>query len=717
MRMFLSGSEALAHAVRLCRVDVMSAYPITPNGPTLLACYDFIRDGEMDTVSVNAESELGSMLICAGASSVGARTFNCTAAQGLALMREPLWMASGMALPVVVAVTSREIGSPQGLMSDFSDCLSERDASVLQFICEDHQEVVDSLIMAYRVSEDPRVLLPSFVVLEGFRISHSYELVEIPDQESVDRFLPRYAPKHAFVDPDYPITQGAGAFSHYYGMKHQQWRAMLEAKEVMAEACREFAQIFGRAYPGLVEAYRTEDAELVVVSAGTIVSMVRELVDEFRKKGKKVGLLKIRVFRPFPEEEIYAALRDAPHVLVVDRAVSPGRTGGVFYVEVASALATAHCGRISNYIIGGKDLETEDVRLILEEALEADGSFIKWHGELFDERASKLSGFLDHLSLAQGERPRIEPVGEGQPLIGQGRTTCAGCLSIGAIKLCMEEFDKDTVVTNNSGCLMAAVAIFPLTIFRVPHIFFTYSNAGAGASGIEVALKKLGKKMKVFLFGGDGAFFDIGLQTFSAALERGHEIVFVCYDNEAYMNTGVQRSGSTPWLAKTKTTPLGKMERKKDLMKIVMAHGNVYAATASPAYPQDLMGKVRKAKNAGRPAFIHVLCPCPSGWEYPEEKGIEIARLAVETRFFPLYEYDDGVVTVRKGKKRVPVEEYLKRQGRFSHLTASQIVEIQRYVDRQYEELLSLEAMTRKRARPRTPSSRRTKGGLVHKGS
>lgn len=166
---------------------------------------------------------------------------------------------------------------------------------------------------------------------------------------------------------------------------------MLGAKEVRAEACSKFAKIFGRAYPGLVEAYRTQDAELVVVAAGTIVSMVRELVDEFRKKGKNVGLLKMRVFRPFPEEEVSAALRGVPHVLVLDRAVSPGRTGGIFYVDVAFALASARCGRISNYIIGGKDFETDDVRLLLEEALSAEELFIKWHREVLDSKFAKMS--------------------------------------------------------------------------------------------------------------------------------------------------------------------------------------------------------------------------------------------------------------------------------------------------------------------------------------
>ena len=238
---------------------------------------------------------------------------------------------------------------------------------------------------------------------------------------------------------------------------------------------------------------------------------------------------------------------------------------------------------------------------------------------------------------------------------------------------------------------MAASAIFPVTAFRVPHIFYTYSNAGAAASGIEVALKRQGKDTKVFLFGGDGGLFDIGLQTFSAALERGHEIIYVCYDNEAYMNTGVQRSGATPMKAKTKTTPLGKTENKKDIMQIVMAHGDVYAATASPAYPQDLKKKIRKAKAAGKPAFIHILSPCPPGWEYSEEKGITVARLSVETNFFPLYEYDNGQFKVKKNKKTKPVKEYLKLQGRFSHLTDAEIDNIQKNVDRDFEKLLRLE--------------------------
>ncbi|MFC1823471.1 thiamine pyrophosphate-dependent enzyme [Thermodesulfobacteriota bacterium] len=693
MKMFLSGSEALAQAVKLCRVDLMSAYPITPNTPALAALADLIRDGEMDTTSVNAESELGSMLICAGASAVGIRTFNCTASQGLALMKEPLWAASGMGLPVVLAVPTRQVGSPQGLFADFSDCFGERDASVIQYVCENHQEIIDNLMVAYRVSENPKVLLPAFVVYEGFRLSHSHALVEVPDIGMVDKFLPPYKPKHAFVDTSYPIIQGPGGLIHYNGLKYQQYRAMLDSRELILEAYKDFEELFGRSYPGLIETYRTEDADLVLVGMGTIVRVLRELVDDFRGQGHKIGLLKIRVFRPFPEQEIAEALADAPHTLVIDRAVSPGRLHGITYNEIASCLRNSQ-GKLSNYIIAASDFSLKQGVKLIDETLEAKEPFIKWQEGLFDQDAARLIGYPNYIALAeQGEKNQRPPAPE-EGLLSKGSSSCGGCVSLTALRLCLDEFDTDTVCTNNAGCLTAAVALFPMTAFQVPHLFFTYSNAGAAASGIEAALKRLGKDTKVFLFGGDGGMFDIGLQTFSAALERGHEIVYMCYDNEAYMNTGVQRSGSTPWLAKTKTTPFGKSERKKDLMRIVMAHENVYAVTASPAYPNDLKKKVRKAKEMKKPAFIHILCPCPTGWEYPTEKGIELARLAVETNFFPLYEYDSGEIKVRKIKKVKPVEDYLKMQDRFSHLTEDQIKEMQRYADQKFKELLALETMS-----------------------
>jgi pyruvate ferredoxin oxidoreductase beta subunit len=201
-------------------------------------------------------------------------------------------------------------------------------------------------------------------------------------------------------------------------------------------------------------------------------------------------------------------------------------------------------------------------------------------------------------------------------------------------------------------------------------------------------MKRKGVDGDLILVAGDGAIFDIGLQTYSAALERGHRIICLCYDNEAYMNTGVQRSGSTPKGARTKTTLEGQKRRTKNMEQIVAAHGDVYIATASVAYPDDLLKKAKKAKSLDKPSFLHIVCPCPPGWEYDPALGIEIARLGVETGATPLYEYEDGRVTMTKVPKvKKPVEEYLRKQGRFSHLTADEIAEIQEDIDRQFERL------------------------------
>jgi pyruvate ferredoxin oxidoreductase beta subunit len=265
--------------------------------------------------------------------------------------------------------------------------------------------------------------------------------------------------------------------------------------------------------------------------------------------------------------------------------------------------------------------------------------------------------------------------------------SCAGCISLGVIRQVLNVFGDKAIVVNNSGCLSAVGAFYPLTAWRVSHFFFSYSHAGAAASGMEVALKRKGIDADLVLVAGDGALFDIGLQTFSAALERGHRIVYVCYDNEAYMNTGVQRSGSTPYLARTKTTLDGRTGHAKNLEQIVAAHGDVYIATASPAYPDDMRKKLKKAKSLNKPSFIHIICPCPPGWEYDPAVGIEIARLAVETRSFVLYEYEDGEITINKLPKKKPVEEYLMKQGRFSHLSKAQIAEIQEELDENFNRL------------------------------
>ena len=690
MRMYLSGSESLAHGVRLSRVEVVSAYPITPNSLVLEALAGMIDRGELDADSVNAESEIGSMNICAGATAAGARAFTCTCAQGLAYMKEMLWMTSGMALPVVVGDTSRAIGSPQTFSSDFSDSLSERDSSFIQYYCENAQEALDTAIMAYKIGENKNILLPSFVVIEGFRLSHTYEQVEVPDQEMVDGFLPAYSPKHAFIDPEYPIMQGGPALSTatFDGLKYQQFMALEKAKEIIRKTCEEFAGIFGRNYHGLTEAYKVDDAEMVVVGMGSMVGIIRDMVDVYREKGHKVGMLKLRCFRPFPKEEIIEHLSGVKKVLVIDRATSPGSGSGISCLEVKAALQRSPVV-VSNYIIGSQDILQQDIETILETTLSRDDEFVEWYKQGFQEEVLQLSGYDNYEKLIKSEKVERH-IGEGEHIQALGNPFCPGCGGLICAKLAFSVFDKNTFVTANCGCLGVIPAAFPQTCLKVPSAFFSFSSAGGAASGIEVALKRKKIDMDIFLLGGDGGILDIGLQTLSGALERGHNITYLLYDNEAYMNTGVQRSGSTPYLARTKTTPSGKRVRKKNIMKIVEAHENVYTATASPAYPKDFLRKIKKAKEHKGPAFVYVIAPCPTGWEYDAFLTIEIARLAVQTGFVVLNEYEDGKRTInRTPGKRKPMEEYLSKQGRFSHLTSEQIAEIQKDVDKRFNELVS----------------------------
>lgn len=686
MKMFLSGNQCIAHGARLSRVEVVSAYPITPATPASEELYEMVVRGELDADMVNAESELGAMGICVGASAAGCRTFNCTCSQGLALMRELLWAASGMALPVVLAINSREVGIPQGLLSDYSDSFSERDASFLQFYAENGQEIIDSLIMAYRISESDNILLPSFVVTEGHRVSHSFETVDVPDQEKVDKFLPKYNPKHVFVDPDYPMSQGPGVMAQYPSFKMQQYQAMQEAKKVIKDVCKEFAKQFGRKYD-LIEAYKTEDAEFVVTGMGSVVSVLREKVDEYREKGVKIGLLKLRVFRPFPDEEVAKALSGAKKVLVIDRACSPGNRYGVTCIEIRSTLHKSKT-TISNMIISGRDIAGQDVDQIFETWFGKDDEFVQWYKADFDERVATMSGFDNYQKLVTGEKVEREVIKVGDGGLSKGTASCAGCLSLQAIRMVLSVFDKNAVVVNNAGCLSAVGTYFPLTAWKIPFFFFSYSHAGAASSGMEVALKRKGINADIVLVAGDGAIFDIGLQTFSAALERGHRVVYLCYDNQAYMNTGVQKSGSTPYMAKTKTTLVGRTGRVKNIEQIVAAHGDIYIATACSAYPEDLLRKARKARSLNKPSFIHIICPCPPGWEYDPELGIEIARLGVETGMVVLYEYENGKVTVNVvPEEKKPVEEYLLKQGRFSHLSKAEIAEIQKETDRNFYKL------------------------------
>jgi pyruvate ferredoxin oxidoreductase beta subunit len=287
--------------------------------------------------------------------------------------------------------------------------------------------------------------------------------------------------------------------------------------------------------------------------------------------------------------------------------------------------------------------------------------------------------------------------------IAPGHRGCQGCGEILALRMAMKALGNDIIVANATGCMEIITTPFPQTAWRVPWIHIAFENAATVASGVEAARKVLIRKGKIskkhvdiVAVGGDGATGDIGLQWISGAFERGHDMVYICLDNEAYMNTGVQRSGCTPYGAMTTTSPpgaqsFGQVTWKKNIPAIMVAHGIKYVATASPAYYLDLMNKVKKAALVNGPAYVHIYSPCPTGWGSAGERSVELARLVVESKVFPLYEVIEGKYFLsRKITKPKPVEEYLKAQRRFRHLKAEQIEYIQKRVDAEYDKILKL---------------------------
>ena len=280
-----------------------------------------------------------------------------------------------------------------------------------------------------------------------------------------------------------------------------------------------------------------------------------------------------------------------------------------------------------------------------------------------------------------------------QELFGPGHRMCTGCGPAAMARITMKALQKPAIVTNATGCLEVASTIYPDTAWKVPWVHTLFENTAAVASGIEASLRKEGKAdaVDIVAFGGDGGTFDIGIQALSGALERKHDFTYICYDNEAYMNTGIQRSGATPYGAATTTTPAGskiagKPDAKKDLIGVCVAHGVEFAATASVAFWNDYITKVRRAAAVKGPAVIHVLAPCPLGWRFDTSQTIKLAKLAVQTRYFPLYEVEKGNYKLSmKVPNPTPLEEFLKPQGRFRHLFAPEFAANLEELKRQVE--------------------------------
>ncbi len=366
----LSGNEAVSFAIKQINPDVMPAFPITPSTEIPQYVSTYIANGECDTEFIPVESEHSSMSATIGASAAGARALTATSSCGLALMWEELYVAASNRLPVVLALVNRALSGPININCDHSDSMGARDSGWIQIYAENNQEAYDNFVQAYRISEHKDVMLPVMICQDGFITSHAVENIELLEDDVVKNFVGEYEPENYLLNSETPMAVGPYAVSNYYmESKKAQTEAMKNAKQVILDVANEFAGISGRQY-GLFEEYRLEDAEYAIVMIGSAAGTTKDAIDSLREEGKKVGLLKIRVFRPFPEKEIAEALKNTKAVAILDRAESFNAHGGPLGSEVTQALFNAKCTmEVRNYIygLGGRDFRVEDAKNVYSE--------------------------------------------------------------------------------------------------------------------------------------------------------------------------------------------------------------------------------------------------------------------------------------------------------------------------------------------------------------
>lgn len=363
----ITGNDAAAYAIKQINPDVMAAYPITPQTALVQKFSEYVADGVVNTEFVTVESEHSAMSACVGAAAGGGRVMTATAANGLALMFEIVYIAASSKLPIVMPVVNRALSGPINIHCDHSDSMAARDSGWIQIYSENAQEAYDNIIQAIKIAENMKVRLPVMVMFDGFITSHGIEIVDFLDDKIVSDFIGNYQPNYPLLDPDKPLTYGPlDLYDYYFEHKRQQAEDIKNSKPIILDVANEFKNISGREY-GLFESYKLEDAETAIVVLSSTAGTAKTVVDELRDKGKKVGLLKPRVFRPFPYNELAEALSHLKAVAILDRSDSFGGFGGPLFTEIRSAML--EYGKMPEniniiYGLGGRDINQQDLRNI-----------------------------------------------------------------------------------------------------------------------------------------------------------------------------------------------------------------------------------------------------------------------------------------------------------------------------------------------------------------
>ncbi len=736
---FESGNEMAAIAAAHINYHIMGYFPISPS--TEVAQYlDMMKArGEHDIKLIAADGEHGSAGICYGAAVTGARVFNATSANGFMYMLEQMPVQSGTRFPMVMNLVNRSVSGPLDIRGDHSDLYYGLNIGWVILTARTPQMVYDMNIMALRIAEDADVRLPVIVSYDGYFTSHQKRKVNyFKDRKIVQDFVGEAPTNFPQIrDLSKPISIGAHMAGDDFMNNHfQQSEAMYNAAGVFNQVASEYAEISGRSY-GPLDLYQMDDAEVAVFLINSAAETAKDVVDELRAKGVKAGLISPNIIRPFPKQEMLAALKGVKVLLVGERADSYGAHGPNMTTEIKAALQedkqsdTIVLSRV--FGLGGKDFYPDDAHAFFAATVKAlevgnDVPLFAYHDVNEGKPENALapviepqhsdaynSGLITVTADAETGKlavkvPPIRQLMAKPKRLASGHGACPGCGIFPALELFFKGIEGDIVVLFQTGCAYVVTTAYPYTSHKQNFLHNLFQNGAATLSGTVEAFLELKRRGEVnvsddatfIMITGDGGM-DIGMGSAIGTALRGHKLIMLEYDNEGYMNTGSQMSYSTPMGHMTSTTSVGRTQQgksfhHKDTAQIMAACNIPYVFTASEAFPQDVLKKAAKAQwyaqNVGT-VYGKMLITCPLNWKSEEKYGQTVLEAAVNCNFFPLYEVERGITTIsynpEEKNKKIESAEWLRFMGKSKHLlkpeNEAMLKEFDHEIDRRWQKL------------------------------
>ncbi len=721
VKALLNGNEAVAKAIIHIGYDGEGYYPITPSsdaGENVTKAY---AKGETDVTVVPGNSELAAISICAGFALAGTRVVDVSSANGILLKMEQLPAMSGLRLPMVLNIATRDVSGPLNIKNGHSDLMACLGVGWPILTAKTVQEAYDLNIIALKLAE--AVDLPVIVAYDGFHTSHGIRRVQIfEDPQDVRNWLGPKKPKFSFLDVHNPKTYGPYMNDDLINNKYQLHLAMQEAYRILPRLFEEYADLTGRRYD-FVDAYRMDDAQTAIFILNSAAEVSKVAIDMLREQGEKVGGVYPTVLRPFPEKEITELLKDRKAVMVAERADEYGARGSYLYNEIGAALQAVGSGTklLSRvYGIGGLNVTPDDALNLIRPALKAakgdEVEFFDYYGHWEGDPSFEWKAGCEPLKEEEqkvneklGDKVNLRELTKMPKRISK-TSACPGCGIFTNLELFLKGIDGHVCLGFNTGCGMVVTTGYPQTSFKVNYFHNLFHNGASTMSGVVTAyeiLKKRGvinDEITFIMVGGDGSG-DIGMDQLIGAAIRNHPFIYFEYDNQIYANTGAQLCFTAFMGARTATShvgpkQVGKTFHHKDSVQIMRGTHAPYIATVAECNPVDMIRKARKAQKTVREGgfvYIKAFSVCPLNWGLEESRAREIVQKVVDSCLFPLYEIEKGITTITYDPKdkKIPVVEAFSHLGALAkHLANPKHKEIadkvQAEVDRRWRALKAM---------------------------